>query len=128
MHTKKMHALMLHADDNSDGALTLEEFRHVIHDDAVRTWLCAMELDIRDIDALFHLLDNGDGRLSAKELVQGAARLKGGARSLDMNLLLKHQRLQTFQLLGELKHMLRYALESREHRSVEAVERTLHEA
>lgn len=88
IHTAKMGALMRFADNDGDGALTLNEFRMVMEDNAVRLWLASMELDVRDVDKIFRLLDpDGDGKLTAPELVQGVSRLKGAARSIDLNVL-----------------------------------------
>ena len=49
-----------------DGAVTIEEFRDVVDDPAVRKWLSAMELEVPDVDAVFRLLDDHrTGRLTA---------------------------------------------------------------
>merc|ERR1711862_934539 len=42
MHIRKMDQLFKHLDQDEDGALTLEEFRHVMHDPVVKTWLASM--------------------------------------------------------------------------------------
>jgi len=87
-HTGKMHALFEHLDDDGDGAVTLQEFKGVIDDPSVRTWLSSMDLDVRDVDTVFRLLDESNsGRLTAAELVAGVGRLKGQARSIDLNIL-----------------------------------------
>merc|ERR1712224_859782 len=48
-----------------------------------------MEIDVNDAQAVFHLLDDGDGTLAAEEVVRGFAKLKGPARAADMCILLK---------------------------------------
>lgn len=93
MHAKKMQALFDHLDDDVNGCLSLEEFKGVVNDPAVRNWLIAMELDVRDVDNVFQLLDTDeDGCLSLHELVSGVAHLKGAARSIDLCTLLKEVR------------------------------------
>jgi len=86
-HKRKMHALMAECDESGDGNLDRDEFRSVMRDPRVKTWLSAMELNVSDPDALFNLLDNdpaAPGIITADELAGGVSRLKGTARSLDM--------------------------------------------
>merc|ERR1712032_537682 len=90
-----MSGLFLEADENSDGVLSLEEFRNVVSDPLVRTWLASMDLDMRDVDALFRLIGNGDVGITSEQLIVGVERLKGAARSIDLNsLMVQHQELQ----------------------------------
>merc|ERR1712007_68098 len=68
-----------------DGFIQQENFERLLSNKNVRTWLSAMDVDVGpDASLLFHLLDDGDNRLSGDELVKGVARLKGGAKSLDL--------------------------------------------
>jgi len=83
-HTKKMRALFDAANGTDDGYLDMDEFTTIMDDPSVRTWLSAMELDVRDSKKLFRLIDDGDGQLSAEELVKGVALLKGTAKSFDV--------------------------------------------
>jgi len=84
-HMKKIGALFEFADKDNDGEINPDEFKLVVQDQEVRTWLAAMELDVRDDDELFQLLDTDhNGRLSADELVTGVSRLKGSAKNYDM--------------------------------------------
>jgi len=83
-HAKKMSKLFRHADRDGDGSLDRREFDKVMDDPIVRKWLSSMGLDIDDVDILFETLNGGDGRVTAPELVAGAARLKGNARSIDL--------------------------------------------
>eukprot|EP00404_Azadinium_spinosum_P026029 CAMPEP_0180672918 /NCGR_PEP_ID=MMETSP1037_2-20121125/65406_1 /TAXON_ID=632150 /ORGANISM="Azadinium spinosum, Strain 3D9" /LENGTH=240 /DNA_ID=CAMNT_0022702129 /DNA_START=61 /DNA_END=780 /DNA_ORIENTATION=- len=88
--------LFSEADESGDGFLSREEFQEVLSDTRVKAWLSAMELEVRDAEVLFDLVDDGDHRISAEELVHGFARLKGNARSLDLAILLHElHRLET---------------------------------
>jgi len=92
-HIVKMAALFEHADSSGDQFLDLQEFEAVLQDPGVRKWLSAMEMDINDVPALFRLIDqNGDRKISIEELVQGGARLKGSARSIDLITLIAEHR------------------------------------
>ena len=90
MHTRKMLSLLKEADLSGDGLMDLEEFRTVMADEGIRCWLASMDINTEDIDALFFLLDtSGDGQVDATELTRGISRLRGNARSLDLNLLMR---------------------------------------
>jgi len=84
-HMKKIGALFELADKDNDGEINIDEFKLVLRDQEVRTWLAAMELEICDDDELFQLLDTDDsGTLTADELVTGVSRLKGSAKNYDL--------------------------------------------
>merc|ERR1740130_311804 len=72
------------ADESGDGFLTLEDFETMTADPGVKMWLAAKDFDIGNVKLVFELLDDGDHRLTAEEVVHGVARLKGTARSLDI--------------------------------------------
>jgi len=85
IHADKMALLFAAADLDGDGVIDFEEFHRALADTEVRTWLSAMELEVRDEGALFSLLDlDGDGHISHQELLEGVAQLKGGARSYEV--------------------------------------------
>lgn len=66
------------------GKLTLQEFEMVVSIPKVKTWLQVLDLDFHDAQALFRLLDDGDGEVTYDEFLQGVMRLKGQARSIDI--------------------------------------------
>jgi len=85
IHAEKMAMLFAAADQDGDGFIDFEEFHRALADTEIRTWLSAMELDVRDELSFFALLDlDGDGRVSHQELLEGVAQLKGGARSYEV--------------------------------------------
>merc|ERR1719223_346082 len=88
-HKKKMHELFREVDASGDGRITWPEFHAVIDDVRLQTWLSAMDLDVSDAHVLFELLANGDGAISAEELVTGMKKLKGTARSIDLLTLMR---------------------------------------
>jgi len=83
-HTEKMQVLFSAADTSGTGFLSFEDFDRVIQDEKMKMWLSAMDLDVRNARLAFELLDDGDNKLSADELIQGVALLKGNARSIDL--------------------------------------------
>eukprot|EP00438_Fugacium_kawagutii_P034122 Skav214381 [mRNA] locus=scaffold4284:94835:110044:- [translate_table: standard] len=61
-------------------------FKQMTEHKEVSAWLSSMELDVSDPKKLFNLIDNvkRDGTVSLEELIYGVGRLKGPAKSLDM--------------------------------------------
>eukprot|EP00929_Paragymnodinium_shiwhaense_P006170 TRINITY_DN10905_c0_g5_i1.p1 TRINITY_DN10905_c0_g5~~TRINITY_DN10905_c0_g5_i1.p1 ORF type:complete len:594 (-),score=113.17 TRINITY_DN10905_c0_g5_i1:236-2017(-) len=98
LHIKKMTQLFVEADESGDGLLDCDEFNEILSDARVKTWLSAQEIEIRDVELVFNLVDvTGRGVISAEDLVRGFSQLKGAAKSLDMVTLLhenKHIRSQ----------------------------------
>eukprot|EP00929_Paragymnodinium_shiwhaense_P110682 TRINITY_DN7787_c0_g1_i1.p1 TRINITY_DN7787_c0_g1~~TRINITY_DN7787_c0_g1_i1.p1 ORF type:complete len:557 (-),score=98.38 TRINITY_DN7787_c0_g1_i1:447-2117(-) len=85
IHTKRMQQLLLEGDASQDGHLTISEFSDLMADRGVKKWLAAQEIEFKDIEVAFALIDtSGDGRINAEELVRGLAALKGPAKSVDV--------------------------------------------
>lgn len=91
-HSQKMRLLLEEADMGGDGKVGWLEFKNIMEEPRVKTWLSAMELDVRDIQSFFDMLDDGDHEIDLNELISGVSRLKGNARSLDMVTLLHDSR------------------------------------
>merc|ERR1719329_355323 len=105
LYKKKMKQLFEEVDKSGDGRISWSEFKGILDDDRLKTWLSAMELDVSDTKLLFDLIDNGDGAISSDELVLGVKKLKGAARSLDMVTVMREikelsRELQRLQLRG----------------------------
>lgn len=98
-HASKMHRLFAAADRFDTGVLSYRDFKSLMEDQYVSTWLAAYELSTDDCERLFHLLDNGDGQLTPEELLKGVNRLKGPARSVDLH--------TTLIEVNDLKSMLK---------------------
>lgn len=81
---KKMRELFHECDRTGTGLVSWEDFRDVVNDHRIQTWLSAMDLDVHDARLVFDLLDTGDHMISADDLVRGFSRLKGSAKSLDL--------------------------------------------
>mmetsp|Transcript_75122 Transcript_75122/g.174201 ORF Transcript_75122/g.174201 Transcript_75122/m.174201 type:complete len:328 (-) Transcript_75122:142-1125(-) len=79
----KLSDLFQEADTNGDGYLTMNELQTVLDYPKVRLWMSVVGLDVSDATAIFEILDDGDGRVSQEEFINGIMRLKGYARSTD---------------------------------------------
>eukprot|EP00931_Biecheleriopsis_adriatica_P051621 TRINITY_DN29965_c0_g1_i1.p1 TRINITY_DN29965_c0_g1~~TRINITY_DN29965_c0_g1_i1.p1 ORF type:complete len:554 (+),score=93.11 TRINITY_DN29965_c0_g1_i1:62-1723(+) len=92
-HESKMFSLFQHADQTGDGVLSFQELTEVLGQPDVALWLQAMELDTSDPALLLKLLDvNTDSYITISELIAGVQRLKGGARSIDVQQVISEMR------------------------------------
>mmetsp|Transcript_86130 Transcript_86130/g.186150 ORF Transcript_86130/g.186150 Transcript_86130/m.186150 type:complete len:152 (-) Transcript_86130:7-462(-) len=76
--------LIREADTSGDGFVSWEEFQDLMSHPKAMMYMSTIELDIHEAESLFHLLDDGDGKISFEEFMHGIVRLKGQARSLDV--------------------------------------------
>lgn len=76
-------------DTSKDGQLSWAELSAVADDPVLKLWMSALEIDSKDLEHLFRLFDlNGDKTVSPDELFEGATKIKGHAKSIDiLNLL-----------------------------------------
>merc|ERR1719162_220950 len=88
-HKDKMEALFAAADDDHSGRIQRDEFRAILEDSSIKTWLASMDLVASDADTLFDLLRGDDDAIDHNELINGIGHLKGAARSIDMRRLLQ---------------------------------------
>jgi len=125
-HMKKIGALFDYADKDNDGEINVHEFKEVLANQEVRTWLAALELDVRDDDELFHLIDvDCSGTVTCDELVTGVSRLKGSAKNYDMVALQRgHQ--QIISLLDSTYNLAMIASQKDASRLAELLQHTCH--
>ncbi|CAE7241336.1 SCN11A [Symbiodinium sp. CCMP2592] len=102
LHTKKMKTLFEAADESGDGVIDLDEFRKIFELEEIRTWLSAQDLPVSNPDLLFRLLDDGDGGLTAEELVKGVDRLKGSAKGMDLEAFVMEHRAFAREVFSKL--------------------------
>jgi hypothetical protein len=103
-YTHSIKQFFLRADSDSSGHLSLEEFTRHLEDPKVKAYFNTLDLDTRQADVLFTLLDQDEtGEVGISEFLDGCLRLKGGATNLDMNLVLY----QLDHLLKESQQLLK---------------------
>merc|ERR1719203_1291045 len=85
----KMRRIFNDADTDEDGQLTWTEFEEYLSDSTTAAYFSTAGLDANIARTLFRLLDVDDtDRVGIDEFVGGCMRLKGAARSIDVNMLL----------------------------------------
>jgi len=98
----KLEEVFLAADDSGDGLVTWEEFEHLLADPKTKQILASLEFEIHEVESMFTLLDDGDGRVSFDEFLGGVLRLKGQARSQDV-LALLHDNKKILAMLANIE-------------------------
>jgi len=55
-----------------------------VNNPKMKLWMSALDIDTHDLEALFKLLDDGDGQVTIDEFLGGIGRLKGPAKAIDL--------------------------------------------
>merc|ERR1712217_302720 len=93
-------------DEDGSGCITYDEWRNSLDRKDVRDYMSALDIDMSEADVLFSLLDrDGDGHIDLVEFVEGMHRLKGEAKSSDIQLLIMQGR-QMMCLCQDLRDIL----------------------
>jgi len=101
-YMKRVMQFFKEADADGSGTLSWDEFEKHISAPRVRAYFQALELDVTQAHLLFEMLDtDNNNAVAIDEFIDGCVRLRGGARSVDLNMiLLQAQKLsQQMQLL-----------------------------
>merc|ERR1712185_618540 len=88
-YAEKLRRVFHKLDTSGDGLVSWEEFEVILKEEHMKLLMSTLEVDVRDLETLFKLLDDGDGRISPEEFVNGLQRMKGSAKALDLVTLLK---------------------------------------
>ncbi|CAJ1356907.1 unnamed protein product [Effrenium voratum] len=83
-YAAKMREFFEKLDSNHSGFLTWKEFSAVLTEPELRSWMATLELETYDLVNLFHMIDDGDGHITVGEFLEGAIRLRGTAKSVDL--------------------------------------------
>ena len=84
VYGRRVKALFQTVDESGDGSINYDEFSKLVQSPKLKFWMSQLELEYHDLLSLFEFLDNGDGKITLTEFVEGAQRLKGNAKALDI--------------------------------------------
>lgn len=84
LYARKVKKLFKSIDTSGDGAITFAEFSKLVNSPKLKFWMSQLELEYHDLLSLFEFLDDGDGEITLNEFIEGAARLKGSAKAIDV--------------------------------------------
>merc|ERR1711972_77013 len=89
VYTERIKTFFQEADLDKSGTLSWEEFRAHLENQKVRAYFQTLDLDVSQAHVLFELLDaDGSNSVTIDEFLDGCMRLKGQAKSIDLNMLL----------------------------------------
>jgi hypothetical protein len=94
IHQQKtlVRAIFEEMDSSGDGMLTIIELQQALQDPVLNTWASTLELTFDDLANMFDIIDDGDGKVSIDEFLEGALHMKGAARGSDMAMVVKYAR------------------------------------
>jgi len=88
-YATNLRRFFFEADKDKSGMLSWEEFQKHLDDDRVKAYFQTLELDVSQARALFMLFDVDEtNAVGIDEFIGGCMRLKGSAKSIDVNMLL----------------------------------------
>lgn len=82
-YVKKLEGIFAAMDDSGDGVLSEDEMTQLLMDQRVQAYLQSLDLDVAEGQALFQLLQNGEGMVTYEDFIDGILRCKGPARAID---------------------------------------------
>ncbi|CAJ1415019.1 unnamed protein product [Effrenium voratum] len=87
-YASKLEQVFLTIDSTGEGIITERRLAEVLEDPTMKTYFQTLDLDVHESNALFHLLDDGDGTVTLDEFIDGVMRCKGHAeiKQLDRKL------------------------------------------
>lgn len=90
------------ADADGSGTVSWEEFKGHMEDDRVKAYFKVLDLNIDEAEQLFMLLDPLKlGEVAIDDFVKGCVRMKGGAKSVDVQTLLAYQK----QMMSDMDNL-----------------------
>eukprot|EP00928_Gymnodinium_smaydae_P100655 TRINITY_DN9926_c0_g1_i3.p1 TRINITY_DN9926_c0_g1~~TRINITY_DN9926_c0_g1_i3.p1 ORF type:complete len:593 (+),score=107.40 TRINITY_DN9926_c0_g1_i3:71-1849(+) len=126
MHAGHLREIFDEIDLDASGSIALDEFNGFVNDRRVVSYLDALGIDTSDATRLFKLLDaDGSGEIIADEFVEGCLKLRGEAKSVDIQLLmhevrkLRKAQLKVIEDVRASKHLISAAIVK--HSSAEAL-------
>lgn len=104
-YAKNIRNFFFEADKDGSGTLSWEEFENYLQDEKVQAYFGTLGLDVSQARALFLLLDTDESNsVGIEEFVWGCMKLKGDAKSIDVNMLLYETEKMIFQLSRFIEH------------------------
>jgi len=82
--------LFVESDADGSGVVSWGEFQAQLNSKSMKEYFKHLDIDISEAQGLFSLLDsNSDGEITADEFLNGSLRLRGQARALEMEVVMR---------------------------------------
>jgi len=81
---QRLHNVFSAIDVSGDGEIDRSELHAVLQEPGMVQWFHTLDIDVSDVEEVFSILDDGDGKISAEEFINGIHKLRGSAKALDM--------------------------------------------
>lgn len=81
---ERLRCVFAELDSSGDGSLSWDEFSVIMTDPRMAAMVASIEVEPHDLEALFKVLDDGDGAIQMDEFTQGILHIKGLAKALDV--------------------------------------------
>lgn len=81
---QRLHNVFSAIDVSGDGEIERSELHAVLQEPGMVQWFHTLDIDVSDVEEVFSILDDGDGKISAEEFINGIHKLRGSAKALDM--------------------------------------------
>jgi hypothetical protein len=102
-YVKELKKIFAQADSDSSGTLNGQEFRQLLDTPGVSEILSTMDLDIKEAQGLFKLMDIEDtDNVSSEDFVYCCLRVKGDAKSIDLCTLLYEHRQHNREMKSQI--------------------------
>merc|ERR1712098_638456 len=90
--TAKIKKLFSLTDKDESDTIDKKELQNILSENEVKLWLAAMDFNAsKDPDLIFDWIDaDGDGVISLDELMKGITSLRGAARQMELNVLMRN--------------------------------------
>merc|ERR1712173_158996 len=82
-YQRRLRELFVRMDTSGDKRVSREEVQDMMDNPEMKAWFASLDIDMHDLKALFEMLADGDGEITADEFLAGAQRLKGNAKNID---------------------------------------------
>merc|ERR1712007_14629 len=93
LYVEHLRAMFEQTDSDQSGSITFDEFESLFDNPRMNALLDALEINAVDAQGFFSLLDTDDsGAIDIEEFCDGCLRLKGDAKSFDINCLMHENR------------------------------------
>lgn len=88
-YISRLYHIFRSIDVDGNGSFDWDEFQAALKEPRTSAWLATLDFELHDLEKLFWLLDNGEGKILIEDFVGKVSQLKGHAKTIDVLAMLK---------------------------------------